>query len=190
VTCSIENCGKPPVAGGLCRGHYTRHRRYGSPLAGSTAKGAARAFLKAYSDWHDTNGCLIWPFARNRGGYGLISIGGKCCVASREMCRIAHGEPQSPEMEAAHICGLGHTGCVNPNHLRWATSKENSADTLAAGRTVRGERHKLSKLTESEVRAIRTECAHLSGMAVARKFGIAESTVRAIRNGKKWGWLQ
>lgn len=49
------------------------------------------------------------------------------------MCQKAHGDPPSPKHDAAHSCGRGHEGCVNPNHLSWKTKKQNQADRITHG---------------------------------------------------------
>jgi hypothetical protein len=53
--------------------------------------------------------------------------------AHRVMCEIAHGPKPAPGFVAAHTCGKGREGCVNPRHLRWASQKENMADKLLHG---------------------------------------------------------
>lgn len=74
--------------------------------------------------------CLSWPFARNANGYGKIRLGSRMLTVSRLVCERAYGDPPTPDHEAAHSCGKGHEGCVNPFHLRWATAKENAADRI------------------------------------------------------------
>jgi hypothetical protein len=74
--------------------------------------------------------CLIYPFKRYTNGYGGTWVDGIETYAHRHMCKTKHGEPPTPEHEAAHRCGNGKRGCINPNHLRWATHAENMADTV------------------------------------------------------------
>lgn len=53
-----------------------------------------------------------------------------------------------------------------------------------------GERHPLSKLSDSEVREIfRLRRSGVSGKDVAKRFGIGPSAVYAIANGKSWAHL-
>lgn len=118
----------------MCYGHDYRVRIYGDALAGGPIKFRPRTqtnyqWLKAHVG-HAGTECLVWPFGRFSNGYGQVYIQGKNCVASREMCILAHGNPPTPSHEAAHRCGNGHLGCVNPQHLRWATAAENQADKL------------------------------------------------------------
>lgn len=105
------------------------------------------------------------------------------------MCMVAHGEPPTGSHEAAHSCGNGREGCVNPRHLRWATPVENQSDKVAHGTTYRGERHWSAKLTEVEVKEIRALLGTMSQAAIARLYGVDPSAVSEIKSGKTWGWL-
>ena len=72
--------------------------------------------------------CLIWPFNKQNGYAGCISADGRRQYACRVMCKLAHGPAPTPKHEVAHSCGKGDEACINPKHLRWATSAENGAD--------------------------------------------------------------
>lgn len=195
-TCSVPDCNgnahaDAKGARGWCRAHYHKWNRYGDPLGGRTRIGEAERWLQRHVE-HDGDECLIWPFSKHDGGYGLVRVGDKRALAHREMCRRAHGEPPSPRHEAAHSCGNGHLACVNPNHLRWDTHQGNMADTLEHGTHTRGERQSTHKLTETEVRSIRA--IYASGVAsqdaLARKFGIGQAQVGRIIRRERWGWLE
>lgn len=188
--CAIQGCGKPSRKRGWCPTHYARWQRHGDPIGGRSyaAHGAPTAFLEAHVDYAGVE-CLTWPFSTNRYGYGRIYDGAKFTTASRAMCELAHGAPPSPRHEAAHICGMGHKGCVNPSHLRWATPAENAGDTLSHGTRNRGERNGASRLTKSDVRRIRNLAGQLSQAELGELFGIHVETVGRIVRGTRWGWL-
>lgn len=108
--------------------HYARWRRFGDPEKTiSAAHGQLMKWLQDHVDYQGDD-CLIWPFGRNGKGYGAIKFNGTMTVASRVMCILAHGQPDQPELEAAHSCGRGHEACTSPRHLRWASSQENAND--------------------------------------------------------------
>jgi HNH endonuclease/NUMOD4 motif-containing protein len=69
-------------------------------------------------------------------------------------------------------------------NLRWDTRLGNERDKVAAGTSNAGSRHGMSRLTEDQVREIRT--SSLGGRAVARLFGVSEQTVCGIRKGYRW----
>ena len=140
--CSVDGCAREADYRSLCRAHMSRLKRLGTvlatvPIAPSRQKQTTNLqWLKNHAS-HSGKKCLLWPFGKFANGYGQVCIKRVNKVASREMCVLAHGEPPSPEHEAAHSCGNGHLGCVNPRHLRWATPTENASDK-SLHRTVRG----------------------------------------------------
>lgn len=126
--CSIEGCDKPHHIRGYCQMHFARLRRHGDPEFTKTSpEGAGLEMLMALVG-HNGEDCVTWPYSRNPQGYGQTYFCGEVMGAHRVMCILAHGSPPSPSHQAAHSCGRGSGGCVNPEHLRWATAKENIAD--------------------------------------------------------------
>jgi hypothetical protein len=183
--CAVDGCnGNAHNAAkggrGWCVAHYTRWRRHGDPTGGGTNTGAPLAFLEQALA-SETNDCINWPYGRGWKGRAKVWIGGRNCPAARVICERAHGAPPTPEHEAAHSCGKGHVGCINPRHLRWATPKENNADRLIHGTDLRGERNHLAKLAEADVREIRRLA--LEGMtqrAIARQYEVSEPAISLI----------
>ena len=152
-----------------------------------TRNGRARAWLDNHVDFTGAD-CLIWPFNCDAHGYGLIQDNGKLARTSRIMCKLRHGEPPTPKHEAAHNCGKGHLGCVNPQHLQWKTAKENSADKLIHGTSQRGEKHGGAKLTEADVIAIRA-ISGISQRMIAKRYGVNQAQISLIIQHKRWAWL-
>lgn len=128
---------------------------------------------------HNSDECLIWPFSRNHQGYGQVGHHGKVHKAHRVMCRIAHGEPPAEYFEAAHSCGNGYAGCVNPRHLSWKTPLENRLEANAHG-TGRGHRRK--QLPADVVRKIKE--SPKSYLEIANEFGVYFGTVGKIKRGE------
>lgn len=186
--CGIEGCGKRRHSRGWCRAHYTRWQRHGDPLAGGTPDGAPLAFL-LNTLAIETDDCIAWPFNRNSAGYGAVWIDGKKRPVHRVVCARAHGEPPTPEHEAAHSCGNGHLGCINRKHLCWKTAVENAADKLTHGTDGRGEKNTSAKLTESDVLEIRRLRGIETQRSVAAMFGVGRTTVGMIQCRRNWGWL-
>lgn len=104
------------------------------------------------------------------------------------MCEKAHGEPTSPELDAAHSCGVRL--CINPRHLRWATRAENMADAIEHGTTTRGERHGAHKLEEVDVREILDLLSRgETHESIAVKYGVSRNAITGIANQRNWSWL-
>jgi hypothetical protein len=75
----------------------------------------------------DTDGCIVWPFSKDRYGYGLLT-GGTFKRAHSEMCFRTHGPKPFPEACAIHRCGV--RACINKHHIRWGTPKENGNERV------------------------------------------------------------
>lgn len=141
MICSVDGCtALTKQRRRMCGAHYQRKLKYGDPLAGGTPKGALERFLRDRASYTGDD-CLKWPFGDKGNGYGSLDFEGRKTTASNAMCTLAHGRRPSAKHEAAHSCGNGHLGCVNPRHLRWATRRENVHDAIRHGTQSRGPKH-------------------------------------------------
>lgn len=123
--CEIDGCEKKHHARNLCGMHYRRLLVNGSPLiAKCRGNDEAVEFIRSLP--RGKLECIIWPYRIRDDGYGEVRFEGRKTRASRLVTRIHHGEPIVDKLEAAHWCG--NPGCVNPDHLRWATKQENEDD--------------------------------------------------------------
>lgn len=184
--CSIPNCGKRHFGRGWCEKHYLRWRKNGDPLKcrPRRAEGEAKQWVRTIAIPFKGKECLQWPFIRGRKGYGRIYHNGKMWVASRFICEAAHGAPIPLSLHAAHNCG--NPSCVNPNHLRWASPKENEADKVVHGTFHPGAN--FTKLTKEQVLSIRAKFEtgqHLQ-KHLAREFNVSKSTLSQILNRRTW----
>lgn len=190
-TCKHPGCNDPTNgksgrgALGYCGRHYQRLRNHGSPEGGRTEEGAPLAWLTKNANY-DGDECLKWPFGAGRGN---VMFRGRQEVPARVMCTISHGDPPSPKHHAAHNCGLGSDGCINPKHLRWATPSENHMDKVAHGTMMRGQGHPSAKLTQEQAIWIKQNPEGLTMSEMARRLGVAFMTVSAIAKGRNWSHL-
>lgn len=175
---------------GYCNKHYTRLRKFGSVLFVSPVKRPALDWIELNSK-HTGNDCVQWPFHISKDGYGRVHDprNGNLSTAARIMCGAAHGEPPTQKHHAAHSCGNGNKGCVNPNHLYWATCIENQNDRIKHGTTNRGERQGQSKLTTGDVLKIRELLKTQSQASIAKLFKVDPSHISNIFRRKQWAWL-
>lgn len=186
MVCSIDGCGKKVKAFGLCENHRYRLKKHGSPFGGRTENGAPLAFLINAVSFDDEDACLLWPFSRNNMGYGQVTIEGQKWVASRYLATKKRGQPPTPKHEAAHTCGKGHEGCVNPNHIVWKTRLENDRDKLVHGTVMQGTANPNAKLDEETVKAVYLSACAIGQSATARAFKLSRGAVQAIHSGRRW----
>lgn len=188
IICKIDGCCKPMHAKGLCAMHHYRWKKYGDPMK----KHVRESFRKNWVDAHKEyigDDCLKWPFSVGGHGRGSVWIGGKSVSAPKAMCIAAHGAPPTEEHEAAHSCGNGHLGCMNPKHLRWATRKDNEADKQLHGTLRQGTKINTHKLTEDQVNYIRSRKGLQTGVSLAKEFGVTPTNISYILSGRYWKFL-
>lgn len=123
-----------------------------------TTKGNGKAiqWIRDHQDYAGDD-CLPWPFYRLH-GYGVLGYLGKRYYAHRFMCSLIHGDPPTPEHQAAHSCGNGHLGCVTPGHLSWKTQSENQLDCRQHGtatKTHEGNKGRITRKQAAEIRALK-----------------------------------
>lgn len=185
--CSVVGCEKPVRCLGLCKSHHLRQWRYGSPLSGGPSRGQARQFILDHIN-HKGEDCLIWPFARNAKGYPDVRFKGmEHMLAHRVMCVLAHGEPPHAKMDAAHSCGKGQQGCINPRHLSWKFRVDNHADKQLHGTQLWGDQVHWAKLTREQ--AWVAKYGPHSQAHYARLFGVTPTAIQGIRAGRTWKGL-
>ncbi len=141
--------------------------------------------------------CWIWKASCQKSGYGQLNItnhGQKLTVitAHRMSHIIAKNIPSlPPNVLVLHSCPNGdRRDCVNPNHLRAGTHKNNVEDALARNRHVVGGMSPNHRLSAETVLAIRNEYAadypRTSVKAMARKYKISASVMLRILQKKQW----
>lgn len=150
--------------------------------------GAPMRFILEVALRCSSDDCLTWPFNRPAGTYGKIRRGTVKLAAHRVVCEMAHGEPPTPGHHAAHTCGNGHLGCVNPHHLKWKTPSENNLDKLIHGTMANGARNGGAKLTEEQ--ALRIRRREIGQVDAKRVFGISKTQYYSIARGDTWSHIQ
>lgn len=192
--CSMDECDAKAEKRGLCKRHYQRWFKHGDPTV-DLRGGAGIKWLEAHKSY-DGDGCLIWPFgtcgkpkashAVGAKGYGQSWLNGKGIAAHIHMALLVYGDKRGDGLICTHTCGKGHEGCCNPRHLKWSTHKENVADMRRHGTAQIGTRHWHAKLSEDNVREIRSLRDVLTREQIAEKFGVSVPNVQHILCGRTW----
>lgn len=195
-TCSSSGCNRPSKARGLCHAHYQKAWKDGElpGVAPRRAGGVLDYFRTTLADMiaNPRNECELWPYAVQTSvpgfDYGVVRIGSEIHKVSRLACEARHGECP-PGLQAAHLPVICHTPrCWNPEHLRWATPAENSADQRLDGTYALPP----GKLTEETVREIRARYAAggVTQKQLAAEFGINQSKISEVVNRVRWGRVE
>ena len=132
------------------------------------------------------NGCRLWKKCRDGWGYGRQVWGKKEYKAHRLAWALANG-PIPSGMLVCHRCDT--PACINPDHLFLGTGLDNTRDMHAKGRghKARGEGSGMSKLTDDQVRLIRTMPG--KHRDIATLFNVTHPLVGQIKRGKIWRHL-
>lgn len=189
AVCKIDGCDKRIVARSMCGKHYQRWRKDADEAEVRThAKAGEPMRWIVETAAYAGDDCVPWPFGMYSTGYGSLNLPtGGSMQASRMMCEVVNGPAPEASMQAAHICGRGHRGCMTPRHLYWADRTENEADKVAHGTSNRGVGNGHAKITPEIVHAIRVSSD--GPAALARRYEISAPTICDIRARRSWAWL-
>ena len=122
--------------------------------------------------------CILWDRAKNKAGYGITWINNKWEYAHRAIIKARKGQV------VLHTCD--NPSCVNLEHLKLGTHKDNSQDMVSKNRQAYGEQAGNSKLTLEQVREIRALFGVKSSRKVALQYKISKTNVLDIWNNKIW----
>lgn len=132
----------------------------------------------------DLGPCLLFTGHVRKNGYGAILAGGdrRHWISAHVAAWVVMYGPVQEGFEVCHKCDVRN--CIRPTHLFLGTRKDNMLDAARKGRTTKGERNPMAKLTWPDVEAIRT--ASGTQAEIATRFGITNSAVQLIRARKRW----
>lgn len=169
---------------GWCGLHYMRVYRNGAPgpverltkrvePRGLYANDLERFMSKVEPDTQSS--CLLWMRNTNNNGYGMFCADGYKGLAHRWIFK--HAYDMAPEA-VLHSCDTPR--CVNLVHLMPGTQADNVADMWAKGRSG------VTKLTDDEVRELRTEASKgiLTHKMLAEAYGMSRSHISAVICGR------
>lgn len=138
---------------------------------------------KFYAKIEKSNGCWKWIGSFDRDGYPLFWDGDiqKMKRGHQYSYELHHGERNGKCV--MHTCD--NPSCVNPAHLVLGSHADNCADKIAKDRHAKGETQGSSKLTEADVKVIKSRRSE-SYKIICEDFGLVPSTVYRIWNNQSW----
>ena len=181
--CSVDDCPFPAKGRRLCNTHYQAYIRRARKRDGWSEREEQNFWSKVTK----TDTCWVWTAFTDKGGYGIFSVNAAPYKAHRFSWRL-HKGPIPNGMGVLHRCD--NPKCVNPDHLFTGTTTDNMRDKVEKGRQAKGEKHPCVVLTTAQVLEIRR--IFVSGSRrygvrpLARKYGVAKTTMQSVVNGKTW----
>lgn len=192
IKCVCETCGGPFEV-------WPSTLKYGNPRFCSEA-----CYVSYHTTHHTplvtrfwqkvnkTKTCWLWTGFKMAWGYGGIAKDNSRPMKQLYAHRVSweiHNGPIPAGLSVLHNCpGGDNPACVNPAHLYLGTHKDNMADMVAKGRSLKGEKCPNAKLTKAQV--LKIVSAYRSGeksKVIAKRFKIHYQSVRDIVRGKVWG---
>lgn len=161
------------------------------------AVSAAERFMDKVSP-EPNSGCWLWTGGLTTSGYA--SFGPGCGMPPVKGHRWAYENFIGPIVEIPGIDSRGtcvlHScdvrSCVNPDHLRLGTHRDNIDDKYARRRHggPYGEDVNTAKLTADDVRRIRSLNGEVSVSDLAKEYDVHKTTIYALLNGVTWKTLK
>lgn len=174
VTRHCERCG---VQYHPRSGYENRSRFCSRACAGCLLGGERRSALDRFWERVEKRGrdeCWGWKGTATPDGYGWLSVRGHLTYAHRFSYELNIGVIPN-KMFVCHACD--NARCVNPAHLFVGLPSDNARDMARKGR-------QSSKISIVQARQIRASGEGYA--ALAARFGITKSAVKAIKIGQNW----
>jgi hypothetical protein len=154
-----------------------------TPIPKLTDKQIKRFWSKVFKGGADD--CWEWAATASSNGYGVVSLN-YCAFGPHRIAYFLHYGKDPGDKLVCHKCD--NRLCCNPRHLFLGTQKMNVQDMWRKGRgcmlRLKGERSACSKLSESQVVAIRKSDA--LQRVLAKRYKVSLSLISAIKLRKRW----
>ena len=142
--------------------------------------------------------CWLWVGARSTAGYGHFMLNSRVEKAHRVAYVLFVGKiADVADIDCRGTCVIHSCDvrlCVNPDHLRLGSHRENMQDKRIRNRIVSnpllGEKHQNSKLTAAQVISIRQRgSAGVPCGSLALEMGVHRATIGDVLSGRTWNHL-
>lgn len=132
--------------------------------------------LAAYHEPDPLTGCWNWTHAVDKEGYGFVKLNNRMERAHRVSYQMHVGNID-PGNVVMHKCD--NPSCINPEHLKQGTHKENSQDASRKGRLTSW------KLTTDEKLEILYFDNKYSSVYLSRIYNVTPSAIERLRRNRE-----
>lgn len=129
--------------------------------------------------------CVEWAKSTTTTGYGKFSLHAGGWMLAHRAAYEMHVGSIPDGMVVCHRCD--NPRCVRPEHLFVGTMADNQQDMAQKGRSTRGEKNPMARLTEADVREIRNK--HAAGVKrddLCAQWGVSLGCVSGVVDGINW----
>ena len=132
--------------------------------------------------------CWLWLAYRTKDGYGQLAFGDLTTTAQRVSFELVHGPLGNNYVDCVlHECD--NPPCVNPDHLFLGSRKDNIVDMTEKGRLASFKGQNNSRVVLSDAQVLEIFHSDDTNVDLGERYGIAPTTVAAIRNQRNWKHL-
>ncbi len=187
--CCIKGCDIKAYGLGMCRAHWERAKKYGTPVGHPTM--AARVYRKSSPErfWdrvRKTEACWIWEGGKDKDGYGMFhgTVHGMHITRAHRWSYATVRGPIPPNTLVCHTCD--NPPCVNPDHLFLGSNAVNMADRKTKGHyaTLLGAARPNALLDDEKAGSILKDPRPY--LLIAKDYGISTSTVESVKIRRTW----
>ena len=140
VSCRFEGCGRSARTAGLCASHYMQQwsGRELTPLRPKLPQRPQGLSLEETVFWFlrqgtFSRGCILLDTKAKHGAYPTVQWQGRKTTLGHLVLEWKTGQQgDGRRMVMLHSCD--RSLCINPDHLRWGSMRENAMDCVARGR--------------------------------------------------------
>lgn len=133
--------------------------------------------------------CINWHLFIDKHGYGIAHVGKRTVFAHR----LAYCNDRKIRLEDIDGKVIMHTcdnpACVNPEHLKEGSQRENMEDMAEKNRSCIGEKNPRATLSVNQcIEIVRDYEPYKKGLVkiMAEKYGVSERNIRKVATGERW----
>ena len=172
-----------PDKDGVINRKKTRKRNNKNKIWTSEIFTLAKQKIELNHTKDEKTGCWNWNLSKNKKGYGMISINNTTSHAHIVSCEVKHGYKRPKNLVTRHLCD--NPSCVNPDHLEFGTSSENSIDSVKSGKCKRYTSNEIIK----EIRNTYKKDG-LTRNERSKKYNLSKGALMKIENLKTFKYLK
>lgn len=135
-------------------------------------------------------GCWGWKGTVDKNGYGIMSSDRRHGPdRAHRASWVIHNGSIPNGLLVCHKCD--HAECTNPEHLFLGTLADNTNDMINKNRKAIGQKTKTAKLTEDNVRTIKTLLKlKVSYPKIAKIFNVGINAILRIKRNETWKYIE